>query len=177
MPARNMKTVRMFDSNDLLEKAPRRRFERILLSRCRSGEPFALMLVNLDGFKNVSARFGANVTDLLLFEVGSRIREKLKAGDLVTRSGDHQFAVFVEGVDDMGQANQIAETLIERLQSPVTVSGTRFRLDASIGISLSPRQSGEWRLLLQDADQAAHDAKTEGRGRISITFAAPQLDD
>lgn len=166
----------MFDSADLLEKAPRRRFERILLERCRAGEPFALMLVNLDGFKNVSSRFGANVTDLLLFEVGSRIREKLNPRDVVTRSGDHQFAVFVQGVDDMLRANEIAEELIERLQSPVTVTGTRFRLDASIGISMSPRQSGEWRLLLEDADQAAHDAQSEGRGRISITFEAPKLD-
>lgn len=167
----------MFDSNDLLEKAPRRRFERILFARCRAGEPFALMLVNLDGFKNVSARFGANVTDLLLFEVGSRLREKLKAGDLVTRSGDHQFAVFVQGVDTMQVATAIAQELIERLQSPVTVTGTRFRLDASIGISLAPKKSGEWRLLLKDTDRAAHEAKTEGRGRISISFAAPKLDD
>ena len=167
----------MFDSNDLLEKAPRRRFERILFARSRAGEPFALMLVNLDGFKNVSARFGTNVTDLLLFEVGSRLREKLKAGDLVTRSGDHQFAVFVEGVDEMERANEIAQELIERLQSPVTVTGTRFRLDASIGISLAPKKSGEWRLLLRDTDRAAHEAKTEGRGRISISFAAPKLDD
>ena len=167
----------MFDSNDLLEKAPRRRFERILFARSRAGEPFALTLVNLDGFKNVSARFGTNVTDLLLFEVGSRLREKLKAGDLVTRSGDHQFAVFVEGVDEMERANEIAQELIERLQSPVTVTGTRFRLDASIGISLAPKKSGEWRLLLRDTDRAAHEAKTEGRGRISISFAAPKLDD
>lgn len=167
----------MFDSNDLLEKAPRRRFERILFARSRAGEPFALMLVNLDGFKNVSARFGGNVTDLLLFEVGSRLREKLKAGDLVTRSGDHQFAVFVQGVDEIERANEIAQELIERLQSPVTVTGTRFRLDASIGISLAPKKSGEWRLLLQDTDRAAHEAKTEGRGRISISFAAPKLDD
>lgn len=167
----------MFDSNDLLEKAPRRRFERILFARSRAGEPFALMLVNLDGFKNVSARFGANVTDLLLFEVGSRLREKLKAGDLVTRSGDHQFAVFVQGVDEIERANEIAQELIERLQSPVTVTGTRFRLDASIGISLAPKRSGEWRLLLQDTDRAAQEAKTEGRGRISISFAVPKLDD
>jgi len=117
------------------------------------------------------------VTDLLLFETGSRLREKLNAGDLVTRSGDHQFAVFVQGVDEMETANRIAKDLIERLQSPVTITGTRFRLDASIGISLGPKQSGEWRLLLQDTDRAAHEAKTEGRGRISISFAIPGHDD
>lgn len=163
----------MFDSDDLLRKDPRRRFERILLKRCRAGKPFALMLVDLEGLEGVSARFGSNVTDLLLYEVGSRLREKLKAGDLVTRSGDQQFAVFVRGLNDQESVSQLAEELIERLQSPVTVSGTRFRLSANVGITLSPKQSGEWRLLLQDADDAVHDAKTQGRGRISVTFAAP----
>lgn len=163
----------MFDSDDLLRKDPRRRFERILLARCRAGGPFALMLVDLEGLADVSARFGSNVTDLLLYEVGSRLREKLEAGDLVTRSGDEQFAVFVRGMNDQQSASQLAEELIERVQSPVTVSGTRFRLSANIGITLSPRQSGEWRLLLHDADEAVHDAKTQGRGRISVTFAAP----
>jgi GGDEF domain-containing protein len=67
--------------------------------------------------------------------------------------------------------------LIDRLESPATVSGTRFRLSASIGITLSPRQSGEWRLLLQDADEAVQDAKTQGRGRISVTFAAPRAEE
>lgn len=167
----------MFDSDDLLRKDPRRRFERILLARCRAGHPFALMLVDLEDLEGVSARFGSNVTDLLLYEVGSRLREKLKAGDLVTRSGDQQFAVFVRGLNNMDSANQIAKELIERLQSPITVTGTRFRLDACIGITLSPKQSGEWRLLLRDADGAVHDARTQGRGRISVTFAAPRKTD
>jgi diguanylate cyclase (GGDEF)-like protein len=167
----------MFSADDLLGHDPRRRFERILLDRCRAGEPFALLLVDLHGFKDVSVRFGARVTDLLLYEVTSRIREKLNKRDLVTRSGISQFAVFVQGVEDVQRANQIADEMIERLQRPVTVSGTRFRLNANIGITLSPRQSGEWRLLLQDADEAVYDAKKQGRGRISISFAPPRQRD
>ena len=77
----------MFDADDLLENDPRRRFEQILLARCRADKPFALMLVNLEGFADVSARFGADIAALLLYEVASRLREKLNENDLVTRRG------------------------------------------------------------------------------------------
>ena len=167
----------MFDADDLLKNDPRRRFEQILLARCRAGKPFAVMLVDLEGFADVTERFGTDIASLLLYEIASRLREKLNENDLVTRRRPNEFAVFVHGIDNMESANRLAEELIDRLESPVTVSGARFRLNANIGITLSPKQSGEWRLLLQDAEEAVHDAKTQGRGRISVTFAAPRTED
>ena len=158
----------MYDADDLLGDNPRREFERILVKRCRAGKTFALLLVELDGFSDVSAQFEANVVDLLLYEVASRLREKLSERDLVTRSGTSEFAVFVQGVQDVKSAERLANELIERLQRPIMISRFRFELSANIGITLSPRQSGEWRLLLNDAEAAAHDAKTHGRGHVSI---------
>jgi diguanylate cyclase (GGDEF)-like protein len=158
----------MYDADDLLGDNPRREFERILMRRCRAGEAFALLLVNLDGFSDVSAQFGANIGNLLLYEVASRLRDKLSERDLVTRSGTSEFAVFVQGVRDVKSAQRLANELIERLQRPIAVSKFRFQLSANIGITISPRQSGEWRLLLNDAEAAAHDAKTHGRGHISV---------
>jgi len=164
----------MYDIEDLLGDNPRREFERILVGRCRAGKAFALLLVDLDGFSDVSARFEANVVDLLLYEVASRLREKLSERDLVTRSGASEFAVFVQGMQDVKSAERLANGLIERLQRPITISKFRFQLSANIGITLSPRQSGEWRLLLNDAEAAAHDAKMQGRGHVSV---APRTDD
>jgi diguanylate cyclase (GGDEF)-like protein len=164
----------MYGIEDLLGDNPRREFERILVKRCRAGKAFALLLVELDGFSDVSAQFEANVVDLLLYEVASRLREKLSERDLVTRRATSEFAVFVQGAWDIKSAERLANELIERLQRPITVSHHRFELSASIGITLSPRQSGEWRLLLNDAEAAAHDAKTQGRGHVSI---APNKDD
>ncbi len=158
----------MYSAEDLLGDDPRREFERILLTRCRAGDAFALMLIDLDDFSAVSTRFGARVADLLLYEVASRLREQLDEHDVVTRSGSSEVAVFVRGMQQVQTAEHLANELIERLQRPITVSGTRFCLSASIGITLSPRQSGEWRLLLQDADAAVYDAKMQGRGHISI---------
>jgi len=158
----------MFGADDLLEDDSRQALERALGTWCRTGSPFALLLIDLDGFADVSARFGANVGDLLLYEITSRIRGMLGNDDRVARSGPSEFAVLAAGVRRIEDAEQLATRLIERLQSPTTVNGTLFRLSASIGITLSPRKSGEWRLLLQDADAAVHDARTLGRGRVSI---------
>jgi|GEM_PF-2583107 diguanylate cyclase (GGDEF)-like protein len=164
----------MFSADDLLGDAPRREFERLLVTRCRAGGAFALMLVDLDGFADVSARVGAPTADLLLYEVASRLREMLSEHDAVMRSGNGEFAIFVRGMERVQNAERLANQLIERVERPLTVSGTRFRLSASIGITLSPRQSGEWRLLLQDADEAVYDAKKQGRGHISISSAPPK---
>ena len=158
----------MYGAKDLLGDDPRREFERVLVTHCRAGDAFTLMLIDLDGFSTVSTRFGARVANLLLYEVASRLREKLNEHDVVARSGSSEFAVFVRGVEQAQQAEHLANDLIERLQRPITVSGTRFCLSASIGITLSPRKSGEWRLLLRDADAAVYDARMRGRGHISI---------
>ena len=163
----------MFSAEDLLGDDPRRRFERVLASRCGAGDAFALMLVELDNFTRVSQSSPEQVVDLLLYEIDARLREKLGSGAIITRSGSSQFAVLVSGVTDIESAEQLAEELIQRLQRSMHIAGTRFRLSASIGITLFPRHGNDWRSLLAQADSAACDARRHGRGKISISFAPP----
>ena len=160
----------MFDADDLLDLHPRRKFEQMLATRCAAGDPFALMLVHLDHFKAVAAQHGANVADLLLFEVSSRLRQRLSPRNVITRCGDSQFAVLVPGLDDIENATRLASSLIERVEASMTVSGIRFRLTASVGISLFPQHGRDWKPLLLSADTAAYDARTQGRGRISVSI-------
>ena len=163
----------MFSIDDLLGDDPRRRFERILASRCAAGDAFALMLVDLDHFSSVSRRSTEQVVDLLLYELGARLRDTLGTRAVVTRSAESQFAILVCGVTDLKAAERIAARLVERLQRPMHVAGTRFRLSASVGVTLFPRDGVDWRALLKQADAASCDAKTPGRGKISISFAPP----
>ncbi len=160
----------MFDANDLLGANPRRKFEQLLAKRCAARDPFALMLVDLDGFKSVTAEHGANVTDLLLFEVTSRLRQTISPRNVITRCADSQFAVLIPGLEDAENAERLALSLIERLETSMTISGTRFRLTASIGITLFPQHGKDWKALLLSADTAAYDARTQGRGRISVSI-------
>lgn len=162
--------------DDLLEANPRRKFEQMLARRCAAGDPFALMLVDLGEFRAVTAQHGANVGDLLLFETHSRLRQRLAPRNVVIRSGESQFAVLVPGLDDIDNAERLAYSLIERLEHSMTVSGTRFRLTGSIGITLFPQHGKDWKALLLGADTAAYDARTEGRGRISVSIPAVRGD-
>ena len=146
----------------------------MLERRCAAKDSFALMLVDLEGFEGVSAEHGVNVGDLLLFEVTSRIREKLREHDVVMRSGDNQFAIFAPGVDKIESAEKAAREIVDRLETSMKVSGTRFRLTASIGITLFPEHGDEWRIILDSAEAAAYDARTQGRGRISISIPPPR---
>ena len=164
----------MYDADDLLGADPRIEFEQMLERRCTAGNSFALMLVDLEGFKAVSTEYGANVGNLLLYEVTSRIREKLGERDVVMHSGDNQFAIFAPGVERIESAEHVAQEIIDRLESAMTVAGTRFRLTASIGITLFPEHGDEWRTILHSADAAAYDARTQGRGRISISIPPPK---
>lgn len=162
----------MFTAEDLLEADPRRKLESALAARCEASAPFALLLVNLDHFDDVSERHGPEVADLLLYEVRSRIRSKLRRRDVLERSGPSQFAVFVPELERIEKAQCLAQKIIDRLETSMTVSGTRFRLTASIGITLFPAHGDEWRMLLSHADAAAYDAKAHGRGRISVSIPA-----
>jgi diguanylate cyclase (GGDEF)-like protein len=162
----------MFDADDLLDANPRRRFERMLVKRCAAGDSFALMLVDLDQFESVMAHHGPNVGDLLLFETTSRLRRKLSPRNVVMRCGNSQFAVLVPGLEDIDNAKRLAHSLIERLETSMTILGTRFRLTASIGITLFPQQGKDWKALLLSADTAAYDARTQGRGKISVSIPA-----
>ena len=167
--------VELYDADDLLSADPRAEFEEMLQRRCDTGESFALMLVELDGFGELSEEYGADIANLLLYEVASRLRRKLLEDDVVMRSGEGQFAVLLPEMNDIDRAEAKAYELIERLESPMKVSGTRFRLTASIGISLFPEHGDTWRPLLRNADAAAHDAKALGRGRISIGTGFPSV--
>ena len=144
----------------------------MLAKRCTTNDPFALMLVDLDEFENITPKHGTNVSDLLLFEVASRLRERLAPRNVVVRSGDSQFAILVPGLNDIENAERLAHSLIERLETSMTVSGTRFRLTASIGLTLFPQHGKGWKALLLSADTAAYDARTQGRGRISVSIPA-----
>jgi len=172
LPASSLPTYHeeMFDADDLLGADPRQEFEGMIARRCASHDPFALMLVDLGGFSSVTAQYGTDVGDLLLFEVSSRLRHRLSPRSSVVRCGESQFAVLVPGLQDIENAKRLANTLIERLETSMSVSGTRFRLTASVGITLFPQHGRDWKALLLSADTAAYDARTEGRGRISVSI-------
>jgi diguanylate cyclase (GGDEF)-like protein/PAS domain S-box-containing protein len=142
----------------------RDRLDHALARSRRSAEPLAVMLVDLDGFKQVNDSLGHDAGDQLLQEVARRFGDSVRASDTVARFGGDEFAVLLEGVDER-QTTATADRLLENLREPIEVAGRQLVLTASIGVVMRASASDTGESLIRDADIAMYAAKESGRGR------------
>ena len=127
----------------------------------RSGRPFSVLFLDLDGFKNVNDAFGHQVGDQLLIEISKRIRSIVRTRDTVARIGGDEFVLLAD-TEEPGDAANLADKLIAAIESPVVISGNDCQVSTSIGIAIYDSEaSGE--LLLKKADTAMYHAKALGR--------------
>ncbi|HEV3391715.1 MAG TPA: bifunctional diguanylate cyclase/phosphodiesterase [Solirubrobacteraceae bacterium] len=117
-----------------------------------------LLLVDLNGFKEINDTLGHHHGDLVLQEVGPRLRAAFRSEDLVARLGGDEFAVFMPGAD-IDAAQAAVGRLQDALHTPVDVDGIEIELDASIGLAWYPDHGGDVDTLLQRADVAMYRAK------------------
>jgi diguanylate cyclase (GGDEF)-like protein len=120
----------------------------------------SLLLVDLNGFKDVNDTLGHHHGDLVLQEVGPRLRDAFRGEDMVARLGGDEFAVFMPGAD-ISAAQAAVRRLQEALHTPVDVDGISIALDASIGLAWYPKHGGDVDTLLQRADVAMYRAKAD----------------
>ena len=136
---------------------------RALLERLgeagEAGAACALLLLDLDGFKDVNDTLGHAMGDRLLTEVGCRLRGEIRTGDLVARLGGDEFAVVLPDVVDPVEASAAADRLARALAEPFPLDGLLLTVSASTGIALSPQHARDARDLLQRADVAMYVAK------------------
>jgi diguanylate cyclase (GGDEF)-like protein/PAS domain S-box-containing protein len=144
----------------------RDRLDQALARAERSDRPLAVLLVDLDGFKQVNDTLGHDAGDQLLQEVAERFNGVVRTSDTVARFGGDEFALLLEEIVDH-EAVALAQRLLDRLAEPVAVRGREVVLGASVGIVLhtGPGQSEE---LVRHADVAMYAAKDGGRGRYEI---------
>jgi diguanylate cyclase (GGDEF)-like protein len=147
---------------DELTGLPNRRqvFEtfRAADARMAAGGTTAVLVLDLDRFKEINDSLGHGVGDALLREVGPRLAGHLRSGDLLARLGGDEFVVLASGLGEDG-ALALAERLCATLEQPFQLAGMALSVDASVGISIGPRHSGHAEELLQMADLAMYAAK------------------
>jgi diguanylate cyclase (GGDEF)-like protein len=134
----------------------------------------AVMLLDLDRFKEVNDTLGHHVGDELLQTVGARLRHMLPAEDMVARLGGDEFGILLANVHDRLVAEQVAERARTALEQPFTIGSLSLVVGASLGIVLGPDHGDQATTLLQRADVAMYAAKEQHRGVVVYSPAADQ---
>lgn len=134
----------------------------------RNGSYCALLLLDLDHFKDVNDSFGHPAGDELLVQASQRIMARLRGTDSVCRMGGDEFAVVLEDQQDPQDAAWVAADLLELLQQPFQLAevGREVTIGVSIGIALYPDHGKTGQELLRQADTALYQAKQKGRNRF-----------
>lgn len=150
----------------------RDRMEMAMADTRRNGGKFALMFVDLDGFKLVNDGFGHDAGDIVLKEVAVRMRGAVRATDTVARIGGDEFIVLLTRIKDDSGAAGVARKLIDLVSQPIPVGDDLVTIGASIGIAFYPGDGDSCDALLQRADELMYEVKRTGKNNFG--FANPE---
>jgi diguanylate cyclase len=161
-------TIRYLAYYDALTDIPNRtlfqdRLHQSILAARREEKPLALLVMDLDRFKDVNDTMGHQAGDLLLQQVGIRLQGALRASDTVGRLGGDEFAVLLPGAGEEG-ASRTCTKLHQALDRPFIVEGQSLTVGASIGVALFPDHGDDGESLLRRADVAMYVAKSGSSG-------------
>ncbi|BAU47555.1 hypothetical protein SVA_0976 [Sulfurifustis variabilis] len=151
-------------THDTLTGLPNRALlhERLAALQTPAGR-FALLILDLDGFKEINDGLGHHVGDLLLQQVGQRLRERILPPHTVARLGGDEFAVLVP-LADTASAERVAREVLLTLEDDFLIHPHKLRVGGSLGIAMYPEHGTTTETIVRHADVAMYNAKRSGRG-------------
>jgi diguanylate cyclase (GGDEF)-like protein len=150
-----------------------RQLEQHIVESRDIGRQLAVLFLDLDGFKYINDTLGHTAGDQLLQDVAERLRASVRNADSVARLGGDEFVVLLTDIADDREAATMAQQLLDAISRPFMLLGQQFRITASLGIALYPRDGGDEHKLKKNADIAMYKAKQEGKNNFQ--FFTPQL--
>ncbi len=146
--------------------ANRRQFEASLAETCQKPGTFAVLFLDLDGFKKVNDTHGHATGDVLLQQVASRLKETVHQSDLVSRLGGDEFAILHRPLATVQSTEALARHILGCVSAPYSIEGHAIRIGTSIGIQLSTPGRNDPDRLLSEADDALYKVKQTGKGEF-----------
>lgn len=142
----------------------RERLGRATKRAARTERPTALMLLDLDHFKDINDSLGHDFGDRLLQAVAERLQRCVRANDTIARLGGDEFTVIIEDVTTKEEVATVAQKIIDALAQPLSLNGHDLFITASVGIALSDGEDADVETVIKQADMALYAAKERGRG-------------
>lgn len=177
--ARDEERIRHMARYDALTELPNRVMFRDRVAQAIGSEDreslTAVLLIDLDSFKDVNDSLGHEMGDQLLCEAAARLRQCARDGDTVARLGGDEFAMSLPGLRDAAEAARVGEQVLETLRRPFAIDVYELHTTASIGICLHPDDGDSPEALVRNADAALYHAKDCGRDRYE--FFRPELNE
>ena len=150
------------------------KLQRALISLPMNGGKLALHYVDLDRFKDINDSLGHDAGDALIQAAAERLRETARKKDVVARIGGDEFMIAQVDAADRGEAEALAERIVNALMKPFVIDGHVLTVSASIGVAMAPADAIDMAQLMRRADLALYKAKADGRN--CFRFFSAQLD-
>lgn len=144
----------------------RNSLSNVLSEYVRRVQSFAVLFIDIDGFKPVNDTFGHDIGDQVLIAIAQRMCSVVASSDTIARLGGDEFIVVLPDVADSSDVEQVATRLLERISMPMNFDEISCRVGASIGAALFPEHAHTAEKILQAADGAMYKAKQAGKNRI-----------
>lgn len=170
--------IQYLATHDSLTGLPNRMLFIQLLSHSiesakRNQRQLAVFFVDLDRFKTINDTKGHDAGDKLLQEIASRYKQVLRAADVVSRQGGDEFVILIEDFHKLIDLERVAQHILSCTYRPVVLQGDEYRVTASIGISLYPKNGSDGQTLMKNADTAMYYAK--GKGKNNYQFYSENI--
>ncbi|MGI3213261.1 putative bifunctional diguanylate cyclase/phosphodiesterase [Roseovarius tibetensis] len=165
--------ARFLAHHDALTGLPNRtlfedRLTQAMHATARSGQPVALVAIDLDRFKLINDSLGHPAGDELIRQVGSRLVDLVRGSDTVARFGGDEFMILLRDVVDEDDLRRLCARIVDHLSRPYELLGHTGSIGASVGAVRACPEDGDWDDLMRRADIALYRAKSEGKGRYTL---------
>ena len=168
------KELELIANYDQLTKLPNRLFfqtylQKSILNALENKKTLAVLILDLDRFKDINDSYGHSVGDEILRIISNRLLDTIQKGDLVSRLGGDEFAIVLEGSNTTEDIIKITEDVLKTISQVCKLSNNiNLHIEASIGIVIAPDDAQDVEKILQYTDSALYQAKNNGRGGFSF---------
>jgi len=165
--------VQYLATHDVLTGLPNRSMFSQLLNHAiqaaqRYQRQLAVLFIDLDRFKIINDTLGHEAGDQLLQKIATQLKQSLRAVDVVARLGGDEFVILIEEVGNSDHVATVARKILAGIIKPITLMEQEYRITASIGICMYPKDAEDERSLMKNADIAMYSAKEEGKNNYQF---------